>query len=124
MWKQRVNCIGFGELLISLQKKRGNGQVISIHLDTLDSIEQDKAQVTALLDQLLKHHHVTANLEEWDDSIFELMRAGQVELHNMAAILGGMASQEIIKLVTRQYVPMNNTLLFDGEHSTSVVLEA
>ena len=42
------------------------------------------------------------------------VRAGSSELHNMAGILGGIASQEIIKLVTGQYVTMNNTLLFNG----------
>jgi len=36
------------------------------------------------------------------------------ELHNIAAITGGMAAQEIIKIITKQYVPVDNTCVFDG----------
>lgn len=32
----------------------------------------------------------------------------------MAAYLAGVASQEVIKLLTGQYVPLNNTLIFNG----------
>ena len=31
------------------------------------------------------------------------------ELHTVSSLIGGIASQEIIKLLTRQFVPMNNT---------------
>lgn len=44
----------------------------------------------------------------------ELVRYGASELHNVAAIVGGVASQEIVKIITRQFVPLNNTFIFNG----------
>ena len=42
------------------------------------------------------------------------VRFGNSQLHNIGAILGGMASQEIIKVITRQWSPVENTVIFDG----------
>lgn len=49
-------------------------------------------------------------------------RAGGAELHNIAALTGGIVSQEIIKAVTEQYIPVDNTCVFDGVRSKSGVL--
>ncbi|KAJ3192481.1 NEDD8-activating enzyme E1 regulatory subunit [Irineochytrium annulatum] len=54
-----------------------------------------------------------------DDYIQEMVRAGNAELHTMAAIMGGVVSQEVIKIITHQYVPMNNTLVYNGFKSTT-----
>jgi len=35
--------------------------------------------------------------------------------------MGGVVSQEIIKLITHQYIPMDNTFVFDGARSVSTV---
>lgn len=58
-----------------------------------------------------------------DDACAEIVRSGGGELHTIAALVGGVAAQECIKLLTKQYVPVNNTWLFDGVHSTSEVFE-
>jgi len=52
----------------------------------------------------------------------ELARAGGAELHNIAALAGGLVAQEVIKVVTKQYIPVDNTCLFDGINSASSVL--
>jgi amyloid beta precursor protein binding protein 1 len=52
----------------------------------------------------------------------EFVRAAGGELHNISALTGGMVAQEAIKLITRQYVPVNNTCVFDGIKSTTSVL--
>ena len=63
--------------------------------------------------------------EEEDDSISdirtqlteiltELDRANGAELHNIAALTGGMVAQEAIKIITKQYVPVDNICVFDG----------
>lgn len=52
----------------------------------------------------------------------ELVRAGGGELHNIASLTGGLIAQEIIKVITKQYVPVDNTCLFDGVASRSYVL--
>ncbi|KAF2143667.1 uncharacterized protein K452DRAFT_224574 [Aplosporella prunicola CBS 121167] len=52
----------------------------------------------------------------------ELTRAGGAELHNISALVGGIVSQEVIKVITKQYIPVDNTCLFDGVRSRSSVL--
>ena len=36
------------------------------------------------------------------------------ELHNISSLTGGLVAQEAIKLLTRQYVPVNNVVVYDG----------
>lgn len=52
----------------------------------------------------------------------ELVRAGGSELHNIASLTGGMVAQEVIKVITKQYVPVDNTCVFDGVLSKAAVL--
>jgi amyloid beta precursor protein binding protein 1 len=40
-------------------------------------------------------------------------RAATAELPNMAAFLGGLVAQEAIKMVTKQYVPINGYCVVD-----------
>ncbi|CAD6499041.1 BgTH12-04695 [Blumeria graminis f. sp. triticale] len=44
----------------------------------------------------------------------EVARARGGELHNISAFTGGMVAQEVIKIITRQYIPIDNTCIFDG----------
>ncbi|CAD0114172.1 unnamed protein product [Aureobasidium uvarum] len=49
-------------------------------------------------------------------------RAGASELHNIGSLTGGMVAQEVIKVITKQYVPIDNTCIFDGIESKASVL--
>ncbi|KAJ6873789.1 NAD(P)-binding Rossmann-fold superfamily protein isoform 2 [Populus alba x Populus x berolinensis] len=49
-----------------------------------------------------------------EDLINEMCRFGASELHAVAAFIGGIASQEVIKLITKQFVPMVGTFMFNG----------
>ncbi|KAG0332286.1 NEDD8-activating enzyme E1 regulatory subunit [Podila horticola] len=80
------------------------------------------------VDQL--HHNVTTLLQDWGitkenavskDLTHEICRYGVGSIHNIASFMGGVVSQEIIKLITHQYIPMNNTFIFDGASSVSNV---
>jgi len=51
----------------------------------------------------------------------ELARGGLAELHNISALTGGMVAQEVIKVLTKQYVPIDNTCVFDGIASKTAV---
>ncbi|KAK4845131.1 hypothetical protein QYF36_001246 [Acer negundo] len=42
-----------------------------------------------------------------EDLINEMCRFGAAELHAVAAFIGGIASQEVIKLITKQFVPIS-----------------
>ncbi|RYG66110.1 hypothetical protein EON64_10505 [archaeon] len=44
----------------------------------------------------------------------ELVRSASVELHNISAIIGGVAAQEGAKLLTHQFMPINNTYVYNG----------
>ncbi|CAD6187851.1 unnamed protein product [Caenorhabditis auriculariae] len=48
------------------------------------------------------------------DAVKEMCRFGASELHVVASFVGGITAQEVIKLATNQYLPIDNTLLFDG----------
>ena len=50
-------------------------------------------------------------------------RYGCCELHIVASFLAGIAAQEIIKIVTKQYIPMSNTLVYNGIRGTTSVYE-
>ena len=48
------------------------------------------------------------------DHAVEIVRYGAGDLHNIGSVVGGIAAQEAVKLITHQYLPINNTYLFNG----------
>ena len=52
----------------------------------------------------------------------EVSRTAGGELHNISAVTGGMVAQEMIKIITKQYVPIDNTCIFDGIESRCQIL--
>lgn len=83
-----------------------------------------------MLKDLVKEGHADIGDEELTnirsqtrDFVSEIVRAGGAELHNIGALTGGMVSQEIIKVITEQYVPVDNTCVFDGIRSKSMVFK-
>ena len=71
---------------------------------------------------------VFANNEDIDTEALnnvsaEVDRVGGRELHNISSLTGGMVAQEAIKIITRQYVPVNNTCIFDGIKGSTLVLQ-
>jgi amyloid beta precursor protein binding protein 1 len=51
----------------------------------------------------------------------EITRYYNAEIHNIASIVGGVASQEAVKLITKQYVPMSGTYVYNGIAGTAGV---
>lgn len=58
-----------------------------------------------------------------EDLIHEVCRFGGAELHSVAAFMGGVAAQEVIKLITRQFVPVNNTYVYNAMKQSSVSIK-
>jgi amyloid beta precursor protein binding protein 1 len=56
-----------------------------------------------------------------DDLFMEMCRFGAGEMHVVASIVGGMASQESIKIITKQFTPANGTLIYNGIECTTTV---
>lgn len=57
---------------------------------------------------------ISNRLKTLDQWLYELCRYGGAELHATSAFLGGCIAQEVIKLITNQYVPVDNTLVYNG----------
>ncbi|KAI9347199.1 amyloid beta precursor protein binding protein 1 [Zopfochytrium polystomum] len=83
-----------------------------------EEVEGDIGLLKKSVVSVLAAHQLSPTLVS-DEFVQAFVRAGTSELHAMAALLGGIASQEIIKLATHQYIPLNNTLIFNGVKSTS-----
>ena len=75
-----------------------------------DASAADLEQDAALLKQLVGAD--TEGLQE--DYLQEVVRAGGTQLHTTGALLGGIAAQEAIKLLTLTFVPQRGTLVWDG----------
>ena len=58
-----------------------------------------------------------------EDLIHEVCRFGGAELHSVAAFMGGVAAQEVIKLITKQFVPVNNTYVYNAMKQSSVSIK-
>jgi len=85
-----------------------------------DQVQPDipllKAHVEGLLTELGLNTSAVS-----ESAIHEMCRFGAAELHNIAALLGGVVAQEVIKVLTHQWVPINNTLIYNGMNSTTTV---
>ena len=50
-------------------------------------------------------------------------RYGASELHSVAAFMGGVAAHEVIKVITGQFIPVNNTYIYNAMKQTSCTLD-
>ncbi len=85
-----------------------------------DAFESDVAQMKAIVLEFLFNSGLSCTVS--DDHITEFCRYGGREIHSIAAFIGGVASQEIIKLITHQFLPFNNTLIYDAGSSKTKTL--
>ena len=61
--------------------------------------------------------------ERITNAIEEVKRSEGAELHNTSSIAGGMVAQEAIKLLTRQYVPVDGVVIWDGIRARTEVVK-
>lgn len=91
--------------------REANGRYAGV---TDDTCEADTAALTKIGQDLASSLGVTATL---DTRCFqEYVRYGNVETHNTAAMLAGIMSQIALKVLIKQFIPMNNTLIVNGIH--------
>ncbi|XP_022646491.1 NEDD8-activating enzyme E1 regulatory subunit-like isoform X2 [Varroa destructor] len=86
-----------------------------------DELETDIHKLKAIFSRLVQEWGVGPLSK--DDLIHEMCRFGASELHTIASVMGGCAAQEVIKIITHQYVPINNTYVFNGITCTSETYE-
>lgn len=86
-----------------------------------DTIETDIPQMKSCVNKLLQEWSLPPSIK--DDYIHEFCRYGAAELHSVASFLGGAAAQESIKLITHQFLPINNTFIYNAMKQTSVTVK-
>jgi amyloid beta precursor protein binding protein 1 len=74
---------------------------------------RDAEQLYELQTELVQAVGLT-DMETKPDCLQEIARWGATEIHNIAAFVGGVGAQATLKVVLQQYVPLNNTLIFNG----------
>ena len=84
-------------------------------------LEIDLNDLKQIGKKFLQNH---SKINENQQKIFEeLCRYGAAELHSIAAFLGGCCAQETIKLLTHQYVPIDNTLIYNAIDQTTTLVK-
>jgi len=82
-------------------------------------LERDVISLHEITEKLFKTFELDADADERIST--ELVRFGGSEVHNIAAFLGGVTAQAILKLIIAQYVPVNNTFTFVGINCSAAV---
>ncbi|KAL5516062.1 hypothetical protein EMCRGX_G001323 [Ephydatia muelleri] len=85
------------------------------------SMDSDVGVMKTIVSNLLNSWELPPSILR-DDCIVEFCRYGGAELHSVAAFMGGVASQEIVKILTHQFVPLNNTLIYSAMTCTALTV--
>ncbi|MBN3319833.1 ULA1 enzyme, partial [Atractosteus spatula] len=84
-------------------------------------VEEDIGKLKSCVNSLLQEYGLNVNVK--DDYIHEFCRCGAAEPHTVASFLGGCAAQEAIKTITHQFVPFNNTFIYNAMSQTSATFQ-
>ncbi|KAI4898641.1 hypothetical protein NFI96_025997 [Prochilodus magdalenae] len=84
-------------------------------------VEEDISTLKLCVNSLLQEYALNVNVK--DDYVHEFCRYGAAEPHTVASFLGGAAAQEAIKLITHQFVPFNNTFIYNAMAQTSATFQ-
>uniref|UniRef100_A0AAR2LKR2 NEDD8-activating enzyme E1 regulatory subunit n=1 Tax=Pygocentrus nattereri TaxID=42514 RepID=A0AAR2LKR2_PYGNA len=84
-------------------------------------VEEDISTLKLCVNSLLQEYSLNVNVK--DDYVHEFCRYGAAEPHTVASFLGGAAAQEAIKLITHQFVPFNNTFIYNAMAQTSTTFQ-
>lgn len=77
-----------------------------------DQVETDLSKLKECVKQIVGK--VSNRLKTLDQCLYELCRYGGAEIHATSAFLGGCIGQEVIKIITNQYTPVNDTLVYNA----------
>eukprot|EP00798_Chlamydomonas_sp_ICE-L_P020768 gene20768-27592_t len=111
--------VSFGVLLLAVDRFYAT---YSRYPGTADHLlEEDVPALKGVANQILSEHGVTGCIA--DDYVVEVCRFGAGELHVVAALMGGVAAQEAIKLITQQFLPVSGAFIYNGVSSTTSVFD-
>lgn len=81
----------------------------------MSQVAVDTDEIWLEMQQLVREYKqdsIPAELSR--DQAQEIVRYGGGELHAISALIGGIAAQEAVKIITHQYIPFNNTFIYNG----------
>lgn len=84
-------------------------------------VENDTSKLKGIANKMLADWGVHGQIS--DDVIHEICSYGGAEIHTVSAFIGGCAAQEVIKLITKQYIPLDNTFLYNAITSESITFK-
>ncbi|KAJ9155019.1 NEDD8-activating enzyme E1 regulatory subunit [Pleurostoma richardsiae] len=96
--------------------------LMPIYLALFATSHQSEASAEEILETIGNIVPGSAGNERLAQAAQEVARAAGGELHNISALTGGMVAQEMIKIITKQYIPIDNTCIFDGIDSRCQIL--
>ncbi|CAL8088626.1 unnamed protein product [Calicophoron daubneyi] len=76
-------------------------------------VESDLPSFRSHLNHVLRAFAIAPNRVSLD-YVNEFCRFGGGELHSVAAFMGGIAAQEVVKLITHQFVPVTKPLIYNA----------
>ena len=79
----------------------------------------NRAYTVQFIWEYLKNLNLNLNFFKLNKSC----RYGNSEVHSISAFLGGCAAHESIKLLTNQFVPFNNTMVYNGIKQSTTIYE-
>ncbi|CAK9018868.1 NEDD8-activating enzyme E1 regulatory subunit, partial [Durusdinium trenchii] len=85
-----------------------NGQL------SLDEGDTDAATLLGIAQTLVSDFDFSNPVKLSMDHATEFVRYAGCEMHNIAAVIGGIASQEAVKLLTHQYTLLDGVYVFNG----------
>ncbi|AEC08680.1 unnamed protein product [Arabidopsis thaliana] len=104
-------AIGFYILLRAVDRFAGTYKKFPGQFD--GSTDEDASQLKTIALSLLSE--MGCDGYELQEELYnEMCRFGAAEIHVVAALIGGITSQEVIKLITKQFVPKRGTFIFNG----------
>ena len=89
--------------------------------DGVEGLEADVVKLKSITLSLFQKWQLSTSPID-DDHITEFCRYGGGEVHSVAAFVGGVAAQEVIKIITHQFVPLNNTWIYNAATSSTLTV--
>jgi hypothetical protein len=78
---------------------------------------------TIIGDHLNHHHHYHHHHHHHAPPLTIATATTHQVLHSVASLIGGVSSQEVVKLVTHQYAPLNSIFVYNGISSNCAQIQ-
>lgn len=86
--------------------------------------ESDQQLMKEYADIVKEEVGIVGGKSLWRDYEQEMVRFADSEMHNVAAFMGGVAAQEVTKILTHQFLPMADSMVLNFAQQCSIVFPA